>query len=71
MLTVEKIENNISDKIFVTESLLSDSFLKEHTHIQNGVPNGYVTAEEWLTQSKKNISEIFEKYEKGILQQTI
>ena len=31
------------------------------------VPCGYITADEWLTRSKKNISEIFRKYEQGIL----
>jgi len=36
-------------------------------HSRDEVPNGYITAEEWLTRSKKNISEIFRKYEQGLL----
>ena len=31
------------------------------------LPEGYITAEEWRTRCKKNISEIFRKYAHGLL----
>ena len=34
---------------------------------QDGIPKGYMTAEEWRVRCKKNISEIFRKYEHGLL----
>ena len=37
------------------------------TQSRDEVPVGYITAEEWLTRTKKNISEIFRKYEQGLL----
>ena len=37
--------------------------------IQNEVaPKGYMTAEEWRSKCRKNISEIFRKHEQDILQ---
>jgi hypothetical protein len=41
---------------------------KIYTQSRDEVPCGYITAEEWLIRSKKNISEIFRKHEKGLLQ---
>jgi len=34
---------------------------------QDGIPEGYITAEEWRIRCKKNISEIFRKHEHGLL----
>jgi hypothetical protein len=60
MFTVE-----IEEQTFDSKELLKRP--KVYTQIRDEVPCGYITAEEWLTRSKKNISEIFRKYEQGLL----
>ena len=40
---------------------------KQSNAVLDRIPEGYMTAEEWRIRCKKNISEIFRKYEQGIL----
>ena len=60
MLTVEIEEQILDCKELHTRP-------KIYSQSRDEIPDGYITAEEWLTRSKKNISEIFRKYEKGLL----
>ena len=60
MFTVEIEEKTLDCKELHTRT-------KKYTKSRDEVPDGYITAEEWLTRSKKNISEIFRKYEQGLL----
>jgi len=41
---------------------------RSDTALNDAVPQGYMTAEEWRGRCKKNISEIFRKHEQGVLQ---
>ena len=40
---------------------------KVYAQTRDEVPCGYITAKEWLTRSKENISDVFRKYEQGLL----
>ena len=68
MVTVE-----IDDKIAEGEELLIE--IKKRPNAvrrisagkQNIAPNGYMTAEEWRSRCRKNISEIFSKHGQGLL----
>ncbi len=35
--------------------------------IKNGIPKGYLTAEEWKDETLKMVDEVFDKHEKGLL----
>ena len=60
MLTVEIDEQILDSKELSKRPKLYAQTLDE-------VPCGYITAEEWLIRSKKNISDVFRKYEQGLL----
>ena len=68
MITVE-----IDDKTPEGKELLieihkrSNAIRKVLARKHNGVPEGYMTADEWRNHCKKNISEIFRKCEHGLL----
>jgi len=55
----------------IDEQTLDSKELREHPKVyaqtRDEVPCGYITAEEWLTRSKKNIADVFRKYEQGLL----
>ena len=40
---------------------------KRSDAVLHRIPEGYMTAEEWRIRCRKNISEIFRKYEQGVL----
>ena len=44
---------------------------KRYIPMNDTVPQGFMTAEEWRGRCRKNISEIFRKHEQGILQCSI
>ena len=50
------VEIDVKDKRVLTE-----------IRKRSNVPEGYMTAEEWRTRCKKNISEIFRKNSHGLL----
>ena len=68
MVTVD-----IDDRTPVGKELLveihkrSNAVLRIYTKKPDIMPEGYMTAEEWHVRCKKNISEIFRKYEHGVL----
>jgi len=67
MVTVE-----IDDKTAEGKELLMkirkypNAARRVYTGKLNGIPEGYMTADEWRTRCKGNISEIFRKYEQGL-----
>ena len=68
MLTVEIDEQTPDGKELLIEIHKRSNAVREiYTQKRNEVPRGYMTAEEWLSRSKKNISEIFRKHEQGLL----
>jgi len=68
MLTVEIDEQTPDGKELLIEiHKRHNAVRKIYTHNRDGIPYGYMTADEWLSRSKKNISEIFRKHEQGLL----
>ena len=68
MITVEIDEKTQEGKELLVEihkrsNAIRKVFAREH----NGIPEGYMTADEWRSHCKRNISEIFRKYEQGLL----
>jgi hypothetical protein len=68
MLTIE-IDNRTREvnDLLTRINKQSDTVQNSYPEQQNIIPEGYMTADEWRTRCKKNISEIFRKYEQGIL----
>ena len=60
MLTTEIKEQTLDSKELVHK--FTDVARKIYAQNRIEVPCGYMTAEEWLLRSKKNISEIFSNY---------
>ena len=60
---------NIEEQSRVSKEFSTESHVVGNIYAQelNGVPCGYMTSDEWLARSKKNISEIFRKHEQGLL----
>jgi len=79
MKTAEEVMVNVKDKSLIASRwhnfkkydvapegyLTGDEF--ERRCIANISEYEYMTAEEWIIRSKKNISEIFRKHEQGLI----
>ena len=67
MITVEIDDKTPEGKELLIEiNKRSNVIRKVFTRNQNGVPEGYMNAQEWRSRCRKNISEIFRKNEHGI-----
>ena len=56
--------------VAVEQRTSKSRFFDKHLDValNDAIPQGYMTAEEWRGRCKKNISEIFRKHEQGVLQ---
>jgi len=57
----------LTARIIDEQTLDCEEFPVISSQTRDEIPCGYITAEEWLIRSKKNISGIFRKYEQGLL----
>ena len=68
MVTVEIDDKTVEGKELLMEIHKRPNAIRSvYTEKLNGVPEGYMTADEWRIRCKNNISEIFRKHEHGLL----
>jgi len=69
MVTLKISENILDNKeLLMGVDKQFNTVQKHNSSNYNSIPEGYMTAEEWRSNCKKNISEIYRKYEQGLLQ---
>ena len=67
MITVQINEKTDEGRELMKEVHKRPRSARRVADMKDGMPEGYLTAEEWRDRCKKNISEIFRKHDEGTL----